>query len=260
MNTQCSVVHTTLEHLLLQCSLISLKHSLLWCLCCWVLCSVDVVHRSESLIITHISFLLELVFKSYISENVHSSIFMIIMLKASFSDCFTQHNHLAKEIHLHSDFILFACQHCFSNFISYITIFLCSWCAACTQCDYECIDLFWESLNCTCAKLFSELIVVKEKQTQLFIKIVYFQKVLNQSQNHVKQKISYLVEELINDNDEMKNKNKFLFSTLQLVNSLSLFFWKFIFISSQNIKVFLHNSWDFLWVLRYFLKHHILFT
>ena len=135
-----------------------------------------------------------------------------------------------------------------------------SWCIACIQCNCECVSLFWEFLNYTCTKLFSELVAVKEKQTQLFIKIVCLQKILNQLQNYVEQKILYLAEELADDNDEIKNKNKNFFSTLQLINSLSSFFWKFISIFSQNIKVFLHSSWDCLWVFRCFLRYYIFFT
>ena len=173
-----------------------------------------------------------------------SQVFRIIMLKASFFDCFMQCNCLVKEIYLHDDLILFVCQHCFLNFIFCITMSSHSWCAACTQSDHECINLFWESLNCICAKLFSESVVVKEKQTWLFVKIIHLQKILNQLQNHAEQKILCLAEELADDIDEIENKNEneILFSTSQLINSLSLFFWESIFVSSQNIEVFLHSS------------------
>ena len=187
------------------------------------------------------------------------SLFFII-LKTSHSDHSTQHNCLVKKIHLHSDLISFACQHCFLNIISCIAISSHFQCITCTQCSHECVDLFWKFLNCIYAKLFSELIAVKEKQTQLFIKIICLWKILNQSQDHAEQKISYLAEEFIDDNDETENENKNLFSTSQLINSLLLSFWEFIFTSSQNIKVFSHSFWDCSWVLKCFLKYCIFFT
>ena len=212
------------------------------------------------MIVVCVFFFLELVSKPYISESAQFWIFMIIILKASFSDHFMQHNCLVKEICFYSDFILFACQHCFLNLISCMMMSLCFQYAAYTQCDCECVDLFWKFLNCTYTKLFSELVAVEEKQIWLFVKIVCLQKILNQLQNHIKQKILCFAEELVDDNDKIKNKNEILFLTSQLINSLLLFFWKFIFIFSQNIEVFLCSSWDFLWVFKYFLRHCILFT
>ena len=231
---------------------------MLQCWCCWILHSLNVVSDSRALTLICIFFFLELVSRSYISECVWFQIFIAIILKTSPSDCFTQHNYFAEKICLYDDFILFACQHCFLNIISCVMMSLHSWCTVCTQCSCECVDLSWEFLNHTCIKLFFKFIAVKEKQTQLFVKIICLQKVLNQSQNHTEQKISYLAEELADDNDETENENSFSMS--QLINSMLLFFWKSIFISSQNIKAFSHSSWGCLWILRCFLKYCILFT
>ena len=183
------------------------------------------------------------------------------MSKTFLFDCFTQHNHLAEKIKIHNSVISFVCQHCFLNLISCVTMFLHPQYAACTQCNHKCVDLCWESLNCTCAKLSFKLITVEEEQTHLFTKILHLRKVLNQSQNHVKQKILCLAEELTDDvdNDEMKIKAST--DMQQLVDLMFSFFWNSIVLSfSQTVKAYLCSSWGFLWVPKLILRYHILFT
>ena len=185
---------------------------------------------------------------------------IVIISKASLSDCFIQHNHFIKKIHLHNDSVLFVCQHCFLNIIFCVIMSLHSQYTVCTQYSYECVDLFWKFLNCIHTKLFFKLVAAEKKQIQLFIKIIHLQKVLNQSQNYIEQNILCFAEELTDDNDETENENENLFLTSQLFNSLSSFFWKSIFIFSQNIEAFLHSSWDCSWVFKCFLRYYILFT
>ena len=183
------------------------------------------------------------------------------MSKASLSDCSTQCNCLAEKIKIHSSVTSFVCQHCFLNLISCVAMSSCPQCATCTQHSHKCVDLFWESLNCTCAKLSSELIAAEEEQTHLFAKILHLRKVLNQMQDHVKQKASCLAEELTDDVDSDEMEAKASMNMQQLVDLMSSFFWDSIALPSpQTVKASSHSSWGFLWVLKLILRYHILFT
>ncbi len=122
------------------------------------------------------------------------------------------------------------------------------------------MSVMWESLNCVCNKLKSEILQTEEEQAHLFAKLSQLHKMLHQTQDHAKQKTLCLLKKMSNDNDddEKTSQSETLF---QLFDNMSNNFWQFNLVTSffQSVEVFLCNHWDFLWVFMCFLRYCILF-
>jgi len=60
----------------------------------------------------------------------------------------------------------------------------------------------WESLNCVCDKLKSEILQTEEKQARLFAKLSWLHKTLCQTQDRAKQKTLCLLKKMSNNNND----------------------------------------------------------
>jgi len=116
------------------------------------------------------------------------------------------------------------------------------------------VTVSWEFLNKIHIQLQKNINHINTKFSVFAAKVVCLQKILDQINHHMFKKVNCLVTELNSDNDETENEINFL-NMQQLINFMSSIFWNLILFLFQNVKVFSHSSWGFLWVFGYFWRY-----
>ena len=176
-------------------------------------------------------------------------------------------NHLcaAKKINALEHSSVIFCQFCFSH--NYLCIVMDDHkkCAHCTHCKCFCVSISWDTLNKVHDKLKSDIQNVKinqswllAEQTHVTAKLDCLHKTLQQTKDHVKAKTLCLLQELFNDKKTVENSSTEILS--QIFDVMSVKYWQSnSLFPPQNIKAFLHSSWDFVWVPKLTLRYHILF-
>ncbi len=150
--------------------------------------------------------------------------------------------HTAKEITTSDSLSDIVCVYCFNHSILCVMMKPHFKCAECTHQGHSCVSVMWESLNCVCNKLKSEILQTEEEQAHLFAKLSQLHKTLCQTQDYAKQKTLCLLKKMNNDNDddEKTPQSETLF---QLFDNMSNDFWQFnlVTFSSQSAEVFSCN-------------------
>ena len=147
------------------------------------------------------------------------------MLKFIISDHHSNCLHLSAEIQLQSSSFKFQCNHCFANLVLCIVMEGHNRCAECMHCDKSCVDILWELLNHACVKIQSDIEAAEQEQSHHLVKmnhlaskLAHLQKIFQQTQDHVKQKILCLAQELADDNDDTENDDPQMLS--QFLNQM----------------------------------------
>jgi len=110
--------------------------------------------------------------------------------------------HTVKEITVAGSSLNIACVYCFNHSILCVMMKSHSKCAECTHQGHSCVNVMWESLDCVCNKLKSEILQTEEEQARLFTKLSWLHKMLCQTQDCAKQKTLCLLKKMNNDNDD----------------------------------------------------------
>ena len=194
-------------------------------------------------------------------------------------------NHLclAKKISFLSYSSEVSCQYCFNNQQPCVVMSDYKKCVLCTHCEHSCVSVLWDSLDKTHNKLKFNILKVESEQSHLFIeqseaaacaaaewshiaaeqscvaaKLDRLHKTLCQTCGHTKEKTLCLLQELSDDEEAVKNPPTETLS--QIFNAMPVKYWQQSNPSSlpQNIKVFSHSSWGFVWVPKLTLRYHIL--
>ena len=175
-------------------------------------------------------------------------------------------NHLCatKKINaLEHSFMVF-CQFCFSH--NYLCVVMDDHkkCAHYTCCKCSCVSVSWDTLNKVHDKLKLNIQNTETDQSWLLAeqtcvtaKLDCLCKTLQQMKDHAKVKTLCLLQELSNDEETVENP---LTETLsQIFNAMPVNYWQSnSLFPPQNIEVFLHSSWDFVWVFKLTLRYCIL--
>ena len=183
------------------------------------------------------------------------------MMKPKFINCLA----LFKHISIHKSSSLISCDHYLFLDIICVVMTDHSKCTVCTHHGCFCIDISLKSLNCTHKKLKSDLeVIIKEcaehsaAVARLNAKLSHLLRQMKQNKTILTLKACCVASELGDNNDETENKVPPIASKSN--DALSSSFIDFLLFFSQNIEVFLHSSWDFVWVPKLILRYHILFT
>ncbi len=112
-------------------------------------------------------------------------------------------NHLcaAKEITISGSSLNIACVYCSNHSIFCVMMKPHFKCAECTHQGHSCVSVTWESLNCVCDKLKSEILQTEKEQARLFAKLSWICKMLHQTQDRAKQKTLCLLKKMSNNNN-----------------------------------------------------------
>ena len=204
----------------------------------------------------------------YISEGkrvFYSHSAYCTMPKSVTFNCHNNHLHLSFEIKLQSSSSEFQCNHYFFNLISCIIMKGHRRCAECIHHDKSCVDLSWKLLDHVCVKIQSDIEETEQEQSHhlaemncLTFKLTHLQKIFQQTQDCVKQKILCLAQKLADDNDGTENEDSQTLS--QFLNQMFNDLWQSVSSSSQTAAVSSHSSWDFILIFKLTQRYCILFT
>jgi len=135
---------------------------------------------------------------------------------------FKTHNHLClyQFINKDSNLVLTICLHCFNLSILCIKIKNHPKCAEYVYHSCSCVNVLWESLNCTHNKLKFNLSAAEKELTQALARVACLHKILKHIKDKVAEKALCLACKLVNNNDSVfRDKND--------SNSLNLLFSNF---------------------------------
>ena len=182
-------------------------------------------------------------------------------MKSKFINCLA----LSKHISIYESSSLIFCDHCL--FLNIICVVMAdhSKCTVCTHHDCSCIGISLKLLNHTHKKLKLNLeVVIKEcaehftAVVRLDVKLSHLLKQMKQNKTISTLKAHCVASELGDNNDGTENKAPPIVS--QSNDALLSSFIDFLLFFSQNVEVFSHSSWGFVWVPKLTLRYHILFT
>jgi len=201
----------------------------------------SVIYLIEVLIITSFSSFLNTSSLDLLKQKyIIIFLFLIIM-------SFNNYLCTIKKINTLNHFLIIFCHYCFFHLCSCIIMNDYKKCAECTCCECFCVDVSWKTLNRIHDKLKLNILKMKFKQSQLLseqicvaAKLNCFCKTLQQINDHAKKKTICLLQKLFNKKKIINDSTSKILS--QLLNTMSVNFWQFIFLFfSQNTEVFLHS-------------------